>query len=327
MVWDTVLSLVRCALWGLPFPEEALALAPDRWKEVLTVAREQSVSGLVCQALQKAPPTASIPEEILFKLVSESLRIARNNQRIEGAEEKALSRLAGCHPVVMKGSRCAALYPDPRMREAGDVDLYIPEAGFAAARERAGEQAVDAPDGSFHYWEDDVLIDVHPAYFDLHPGRKPFPPVPSPEAELLMLSAHIFKHAAGPGTGLKQFCDFALALDRYPGDREALAAVFRDAGLARWERLLESFLSEYLNRDLRKGNVSAAPLLRIVRQGGNFGLYSPSRRRSVTHSARRRKWDTALLYLSRFPFSLRLAPRETLHHFYDLIRGNLNLTF
>lgn len=302
------------------------ALSPEQWGELLKMAREQSVSGLVCQALQKAPPEASVPEEILFKMVSETVRIVRAGGQAAVAEGKALSRFAALSPIVMKGSRCAARYPDPKMREAGDVDLYIPPESFPEAVGLA-EDVTLSPDGSFQYREEDILIDVHSAYFDLHPHRKhPFPPVPSPEAELLMLSAHIFKHAAGPGTGLRQLCDYALALDAYSGDREALSALFRQAGLGRWERLLESFVSEYLARDLRKGPVSAAPLRRIVQKGGNFGLYTRSRLRSVRRSAFRRKLDTALLYLSRLPFSLRHAPRETLLHLRDLAAGNLGLS-
>ena len=143
-----------------------------------------------------------------------------------------------------------------------------------------------------------------------------------------MLSAHIFKHASGPGIGLRQFCDMAVAYHKLSFDPDTLLETYRKAGLLKWNVLLYSFLRKYLGlKDIFGEAVQAAdpsPLLAIIEEGGNFGHYEQSRREALSGETRQRKFDTAKRYLKRFPFALKYAPREAFRYFADLIRGNLS---
>lgn len=323
-----LLALVRSALWNRPLPADVCAqlrdLSSSQWRGVLQLARQQSVTGLVYGALQHLPEGMVPPEDILFRLVADADRVIRRSGRLASAQGILLDRLSGFHPLVMKGSVCAGRYPAPELREMGDIDLYMPDAGVREildAVHESPESATIFPDGSLHFVFQDFDVDIHRHYYDLHGKNLPAPG--SEEGELLMLSAHILKHAIGPGVGLRQICDLALALSQVPDGVEKLTECSRRAGIGRWNRLLLSYLGASVFADAAEENVAAGPLARIIWNGGNFGHHSASRKVILEKQPFRRKADTLHLYLSHLPFGIRYAPREYLLYGLDLARGNL----
>ena len=172
-------------------------------------------------------------------------------------------------------------------------------------------------------------VDLHTRYYDLSAEGKDLPAVPSPEGTILMLSAHILKHAMGPGVGLRQICDMAMACRSLTGriDTVRLRKYFRSSGTTRWNRMLCSLI--HIRFGLDTGFFPGekprrfAPLEKIVFAGGNFGHYSQSRKKALFRSARARKVDTAFRLVRRIPFSLHYAPKEYTSYFISLIKGNL----
>ena len=233
---------------------------------------------------------------------------------------------AGLHPQVLKGPVTAGYYPRPAFREYGDVDLYLP-AGELPTLAATVPEGVRKPDGSFHFEQEGVDVDVHPNWLDLPYAAKGLPAWPAPEAQLLMLSAHILKHATGAGVGLRQVVDMAAAYRKLDYSPDALKALYKSLHLERWNRLLCSFLARYLdtpNRLYPEDRLSPEPLMRIIREGGNFGHHAASRSRALSRSAVLRKADTALCFLRRLPFSLRYGPRLAFSAFSTLVKGNLH---
>ena len=245
---------------------------------------------------------------------------------IKALEEK------GLHPTVMKGPAVAAFYPDPRLRESGDLDIFLQPGEF--------EAAVDAlslidyhkdPDGNILYSWEGVPIDQHPRYFDLHSKKTIGQQADgSPESQLLMLSLHIRKHCMGAGVGLRQICDMAMAYRALlkQSDIQRLLDLYKKSRSSRWNLLLASFIKEYL------GDVplpyaagtslpNPAPLHKIVFSGGSFGHYDPSRRQALKKGGASRKIDTLVRMLRRIPFSLRYSRSELLPFLISLIRGNV----
>ena len=235
----------------------------------------------------------------------------------------------GLHPVVMKGVETAAYYPDPDLRLYGDVDLYFAPEEFdraaAVATKRFGPLRKD-PDGSLHFQIDNIDIDLHRDYFSLHVAAEKLPPIPSPEAILLMHSSHILHHAIASGIGLRQMCDLAAAYQALEGQYNpiALEEAYRKAGLLKWNRLLSSFIRNSLGMKAPiEGDLPTGGLEKIIFSGGNFGHYASSRQKALKASRWRRKMDTAWRFIRRLPFSLRMSPRETFSTIADLIKGNL----
>lgn len=329
---ELLLPLVRSALYGVPLEDDVLQrlrhMGEDEWDSIIDLARKQTVTGLLYKALEQNSGALEISEDVAFRLVGSVSSILGRNSEMAEAEKAVLSMFEahGLHPAVMKGSTCAARYPSPELRESGDIDLFFAGDEFSGAisvLDEAGMQHQSSPDSSVVFIHGNCVVELHDRYFDLHVPASVLPPVPSAEAELLMLSAHILKHACSTGVGLRQICDFALAWDAYPGDRDAIPGLFRRVGLLRWHRLLTSFIDDYLKVSPPRKSSGEGKLLQIIAEGGNFGHHTVSRGKSLDRSAGLRKLDTARLILSRIPFSLRYAPRETFFFIRDLILGNI----
>lgn len=289
-----------------------------------------------------------------MRWLAESESIRRRSHSMDKAVGFLTGKLSatGISTILLKGQAIAALYPEPDTRQCGDIDLFVSNAAdIGKTTETVGTaDFARHADGSTSFNLDGVPIEIHPRLLDIHSHKSlrrlsAFPSlntfsesrlaggfsvtIPSPEATLLMLSAHIFKHAAGRGIGLRQLCDMAVASRHYaPIIRSGeMDAIFRAAGLSRWNRMLYSFLSlrlgleaEYvpLSGDFIPSAKLASRLEKIILGGGNFGRHASgiaSRRGSVA---------TALSFLRRARFAISIAPRETAALILTLVKGRLS---
>ncbi|MBR5100861.1 MAG: nucleotidyltransferase family protein [Bacteroidales bacterium] len=328
---DIFFALLRAGLWEQDLRLHS-ALAAEDWQVILQTARQQAVLGLVYRGIAHLPEDQMPPADVRLRLLAEIDRIERRGRRMEEAQQELLRRFrdAGLHPLVQKGSEAGKYYPQPLLRECGDIDLYF--AGKEFDQAKALPPGVrTAPDGAGVFTFRDVTVELHSRYFDLHLPDAKLPEVPSVFAELLLLSAHILKHAIGAGVGCKQLCDMAVALDRTDGqyDKELLEKYLKAAGLLCWHRVLCSLLVSDFGLDPARclpdfKPCNPAPLRRIVLSGGAFGLFDPTREKAVRSGKVARKLQAAASFLKRLPFSLRVAPRETFATIGELIKGNLS---
>ena len=329
MTDDSTLKILLLILRG---EEPPPSLDEDAWMDLIRTARYQTVAGLLYKATERFPEGYSISEQAMFALMTEVNRIVNRNLKLGVVEKEVLGilRTGGLHPVVMKGSSCAARYPSPELRTGGDIDLYVPEADVSRAErllKDSGIQCSPKPDSSLDFTLGGCEVELHRRYFDLHVRESVLPQVGTPQAELLMLSAHILKHACGVGVGLRQIIDFALAYKAYTDDYRQLNDLFRRCGLSRWNALLLSFVQDYIDPSAEvPSHVDSGPLLRIVAKGGNFGHFGESRLSCIQRrSPLRRKLDTLRRFISNFRFSLRYAPREVMPFMADLLKENIHL--
>jgi len=340
-------ALLRSGLYERPLSEEEQAvvsrLQPADWTALVRLARRQTVTGLLYRAVNFLPESTALSGDLILDLMAYAGGLERENRRKTAVMEALLAdyTLAGLHPVVMKGATVAAYYVHPELRYSGDIDLYFPPEEFERAC-RLIDGCSKASDGTVHFRRDNVDIDLHDRYFDLHCAAGKLPAVGTPEATVLMLSAHILKHAVGAGIGIRQLCDLAMAwqaLRRPSAEADigikpaAMQEVFRRTGILRWNRLLFSFLEDYLglsDSPLADQRVCSDPLLEVILEGGNFGHFAAARTAALQAGAsgeraatRRRKRNTLSRFIHRLPFSLRYAPRETFATMWNLVRGNL----
>ena len=328
--WNIFLELLRAGLWE---QDLRLPAVPDTagWEQVFQLGREQAVMGVLLRGIARLPEAQRPPEALQPVLQAWQTAFSRASARYARVQETLLAQLdgAGLHPVVQKGTEAAKYYADPSVRQAGDIDLFLPEGEFQRALALAPD-AQAAPDEAAFFVRDGVTVELHPRYFDVHlrPARLPAPGTPC--GELLLFSSHIFKHAIGPGVGCKQLCDLARALTALEGryDKQELAEALRRAGLRRWHGLLCSLLVADFGLapscclpGFRMQD--PAPLRRLVRAGGNFGLADAAHRRSRQRGSFGKKAATAGAFLRRLPFSLRYGAREALATIWGLALGNL----
>ena len=331
---DLFLTLVRQGLKtgkADAFPD----LDEESWNEILDLGLKQGVIGLVFAGASALPSEVVIPDSISYRLMIEADRIIRRSEKVSKVERSLTAALEseGIHPVIMKGPSVAIFYPEPKLRESGDLDIFIPPVDFdkAVGIITTGKFHKD-PDGNILYHWDDVLIDQHPRYFDLHnqQSAKLDNNKPSHEDQLLMLSLHIRKHCMAAGVGMRQICDMAMAYRALEGsyDPVELFNLYERTGSTKWNLLLASFIRTYLG-DLplpypdNCDYPNPGSLYKIVFSGGSFGHYDPSREKALSRSSLYRKTDTVIRILKRMPFSLRYSKGEILPYLSSLIKGNL----
>ena len=316
--WNTFLAILRAGLW-----EQDLELpsAPDvaEWEQVLSLGRKQAVMGLVLRGIAHLPEEQRGLEELQPVLATIEEAFSRANERYARVQVALFQHMAEfkLHPIVQKGSEAAKYYANPSVRQVGDIDLWLPEADFQRAR-ILSPQARKASDGALVMTRDKVTVEVHPRYYDIHCRAEKLPAPGSPCGEILLLSAHIFKHVIGHGLGCKQLCDLAVALARLDGkyDKAELRRALKYADLLRWHTLLCSLLVADFGLDPACclddfQPVEPKRLRRIVRGSGHFAHHTKT------------KAATAGAFLRRLPFSLSYCPRETFATIWELALGNL----
>ena len=275
---QALFALLQAGLWGT-FDEAGASVFPlsaGEWERVFTLARQQTVTGIAFRGLDFLPEEAAPPMGIMAKWMAHADRIEQSNRVMNETVAKLYGHFAsaGVEAVLQKGQGVAAMYPEPLLRECGDIDLYFPGhdgisdplAGIdGAVRERQ-------PDDSWVYVVDGIIIEHHTDLLDIQSPRakryvkrlieeKGFEKVvtgdgvevlvPAPEVNLLLLSSHILKHAFGVGIGLRQFCDYAVARRYYEGrvNEEEMREIWRRTGLEKWTDLLEGFVRRFLDSD------------------------------------------------------------------------------
>ena len=275
---QALFALLQAGLWGRfdDAAASAFPLSAGEWERVFTLARQQTVTGIAFRGLDFLPEEAAPPMGIMAKWMAHADRIEQSNRVMNETVAKLYGHFAsaGVEAVLQKGQGVAAMYPEPLLRECGDIDLYFPGhdgvsdplAGIdGAVRERQ-------PDDSWVYVVDGIIVEHHTDLLDIQSPRakryvrrlieeKGFEKVvtgdgveilvPAPEVNLLLLSSHILKHAFGVGIGLRQFCDYAVARRYYEGrvNEEGMRGIWKKAGLVKWQWLLEEFIGRFLDSD------------------------------------------------------------------------------
>ena len=338
---QALFALLRAGLWGRY--DEAMAsafpLSAQEWGRVFTMARQQTVTGIAFRGLDYLPEEAAPPMGLMAKWMAHADCIEQSNRMMNETVAKLFGHFSasGIEAVLQKGQGIAAMYPEPLLRECGDIDIYFPGhdgvsdplAGIAGAvRERQ-------PDDSWTYVVDGIIVEHHADLVDIQSprarkyvkkliGGKGFERtvisngtevnIPAPEVNLLLLSSHILKHAFGVGIGLRQFCDYAVACRYYEGrvNEGDMREMWRRIGLEKWEELLEGFVRRFLDSDCsfaRNDSKKTDVLLDVVLKGGNFGVYSKDyEKKSRTQLVR--KMHTFKSLAGNVSFAFRYAPRE-----------------
>ncbi|MCM1292321.1 MAG: nucleotidyltransferase family protein [Bacteroides sp.] len=350
-----LLQLLRYELWRTPTGPIALNCADD-WNELFRQAQQQTVTALTLNAIEHlADPAVTPPLPLAALWMARAEEIRSRNRTLLSIEHSLLTEMKshGLSPMVLKGHAVAVLYPEPNVRQSGDIDLYIPadqSSGIIRFLSANGLTPVKMADGSISFRWREVEVELHPRLFDIHrpealrrlmqmpelvklhnfePHHGLYSlPVPSPEATLLLLSAHIFKHAIGHGIGLRQLIDLAVASQNFNHviDRDLMRSAIAAAGLKRWTSVVYSYLvtdlgmpADYLPYpDIKINPRRARQLRRIIDRGGNFGFY-----RADSIPSRRGKLSTLSSFIRRSRFSLATAPRETIATVATLIRNSL----
>ena len=238
-IFYKVLALVRNELWG-----EALTceIASEEVEDILKMAREQAVSGLVANAIVRNH--LPIGEDLTMEVCA----IQKMHEKKNADMNAELALFAGflnrrdLKYVIMKGQTMGALYPNPAMRSTGDIDFYCPEESFAKAQQAIEERLnivmkhnaskkhdnfkingysfeMHSDITDFGYWGYQKYWD---SFIDEEIKRSPTVvsingeniKTLSPTLNALYIFLHAFYHLIlnGNNMGLKQYCDWCMVM-------------------------------------------------------------------------------------------------------------------
>lgn len=310
-------------------------------------AGRQTVIALTLNTIERHTAlAATMPWPLAAQWMAEAEKTRRRHEASLRAESSLLAAmdLHDIRPIVLKGNTLSRLYPDPSARQCGDIDLFIRPDDRRATDSflaTAGITPTQHSDGSRSFLWQQFEVELHYRFFDIHSAislrrlHKLFDATPSltlssPESTLLMLSAHILKHAIGRGIGLRQLADLAVASQRFKNeiDTPLMQRLTRAAGLTRWTSTVYSFLVTRLAlpeaalpfHGIRISQKKGNRLHEIIMEGGNFGLHAEGR--SATSPL-----ATAASFAGAAGFSLRTAPAEAIATVSTLTRGRLSNMF
>lgn len=124
-------ALMRSALWDAEVDVEG----DIDWNGVIKIAKHHATLVLLCGAASKmtAPNGASevLRGKMQVEMRNNLLRFLRLKQIMVSAT--TLLREHGIEPVILKGFSLALLYPNPYLRQFGDVDIFVGRDNFRQA--------------------------------------------------------------------------------------------------------------------------------------------------------------------------------------------------
>ena len=238
-------ALLRAALWGAPFAIDG----PIDWEAVMQIADFHGNSVLLADLAAKMDDDNLPSPKMLAKMQTVMRDNLVHHLRLRQILVSAVKLLRehGIEPILLKGFGLASLYPNPSLRQFGDIDIFVGLDDFheACALLRTlpgGYNWGEEVDSGKHYNIEfgQYPMEIHRVSSDLedakeqslyaameqegllnHPQRIDFDgfeiSIPSKEFAVFFTFYHAWHHFLTTGVGWRQLSDVAMALHAYHG--------------------------------------------------------------------------------------------------------------
>ena len=242
---NTYIELLRAAIWGGELTNERVnELTIEEVNEVIRLAAFQSTGSLVYDQLLKMLEV-EIPAELRMQMKQQCIMSMMQQQTMMPILSKAWTALeeADIHSVLLKGLALAQYYPQPHLRQWGDIDLYVGQKQYhkACAVLRGAFPEAKHPEEEFEFLKHynfvfgDTVLEMHRVSMSFaHPrDRKYYEQLeeqyltkdgPTFEIEGMEITTpedtfnvfftflHAWHHFTETGMNMKQLCDVAVLL-------------------------------------------------------------------------------------------------------------------
>lgn len=266
-VQETYLDLLKVAIWGGELTSEGVKekivrdesrkeLTNERVNDVIRLAAFQGTASLVYDQLLKLKDV-EIPAAVRMQMKQQCvMSMMQQNSTIPILKQawRALEEV-GINPVLLKGFGLAQYYPQPHLRQWGDMDIYVGPANYHVACGKLRETFPDAihsdkEDEDYKHYNfdfDNTAIETHRISMAFaHPGDRKYyeqleeqcltkdgpkmevgdltVTMPEDTFNVFFVFLHTWHHFMETGMNMKQICDIAVLLHakRVMIDRERL---------------------------------------------------------------------------------------------------------
>lgn len=248
------LELLRAGLWGTPADPALFTEEATDWKEILRIAKEQTVQVIVADGIETLPKEKWPPKQAMIRLMMTRVKTSQMHTLLNTTLCQVVNALnaEGIPSVLLKGQGVAKNYRLPESRMCGDIDLYVGKENYRRTIETIAK--LD-PNGNAigletsmhqHVTINGVEIEVHHTtdHLSVRKHRKALDkwvnecmnltatPVstniwsslgtditlPPHTYNAFFILHHAVRHLASEGIGLRQICDWMRYLYTYGHD-------------------------------------------------------------------------------------------------------------
>lgn len=271
------------------FVQEKPTPAPENidWQELRNTAIKQSVGGIMYYMLKNLPDTHIVPEDI-YQQLSDHFNQTIARAMIRDYEMAAIFDILNDEKIVhvpIKGLVTCRYYPVPELRTMGDVDFVVHQEdqprvrsvltvrGYRCLADQDHCWSYESPDTGLH-------IEVNHALLYLNYGQDVREDLPdfwdhvSPDAsaaytgrldkafQMALHIAHMVRHLAGEGCGIRFAMDTAVLARQDGLDREEAAKILSSYGLSSFFSFMLDYCHTVFETEIvLPGTISTDPLL------------------------------------------------------------------
>ena len=293
--------------------------------DILKEAKAQTVFTTVFPLLQEKLKQSFSNEFLKYQEEFYGNIITNTNNFMEHAELHSLMIENGIPYVTMKGLASAYYYPDPSLRDMGDVDFLVYEKDF----ERAKQVVLSA---GFAVNHGDTSDSIHIAFnreplsiWEMHRSINGIPDgeigeriradmatvidttelveldgamcrIPDKFHHGLIMLLHMISHMTSEGFGLRHLCDWAVFANSFSSDefRNMFESKLKSNGIWKFSQMLTLASERYLGmpekawaRDPETTDGLLEEFIIDILNGGNFGKKDMNRYREIKYISNR----------------------------------------
>ncbi|WP_294082932.1 nucleotidyltransferase domain-containing protein [Proteiniphilum sp. UBA5384] len=315
------LHLLGTAIRNVP-PDAALFKNVDAatWKKMERMAKKQSVSALIADKALSLPEGSLPPREQVMVCITQIEQTKALNRKMIHVLQKLVEEYAKEELpfVLLKGLSNGVNYPEPLLRNPGDIDLLIYRKGdYERSIEWIVGKGIKTEIGDHIHYKfdvDGISIENHCriTYFDhkkydrlfaawekelsekenftsIEIGGATVRQLPV-EMNAFFIFQHLFRHFVHLGVGFRQYCDWLLFLSTYrseidPGSftriAESYALLYPMQVFARAAVKYLDMPESIFPFEMITDDQHADMVMEDIFDSGNFGFHKPGKQRPV----------------------------------------------
>lgn len=246
---------------------------PD-WNLIMEWSKKQTVMGLVSAGVAFLPEELSPPADIrknMVYLVFRNIQMNKVLNRVAVSLTETLKK-ENVDSVLLKGQGLARVYKNPKLRQCGDIDLYVGKKNYRKACEvvdriakimnNQGDNIDNENEKHYHCNINGIPIEIHKVASILSNSKynkrfaefekislggnsvvrieldEGFVNVPPVDFDSIFVFVHAWEHIFSSGLGLRQVCDWAMYIHNFGKelDTEILENRLKGMGLKKgWQ--------------------------------------------------------------------------------------------
>lgn len=275
-----LLELLKGSLWGVTIDQNLYGKGKVDWDEILSLSDEQTIIGLVSDAIATLPLEKRPPKSLFFLFIKKVGEIQETNallyKKIPLIFEKMHQK--GIKVLLLKGQGVSLCYRNPYLRIPGDVDLYVgfDDDNYNRANDLMNDiGATKICEDSFkrhvEYVLNKISVEIHgeikvninkqvkktfkswmeeclkEEWVTKKTSSSDIICLPSYRFDSIFIFIHILTHYLNNGIGLRHVCDWACYLTKNH-DKINIDLLLKDINSLGLTRLWKVFAAMVVNR-------------------------------------------------------------------------------